>query len=564
MNTQQRESATDGQTRIYRARHIEQILPRIREELGADAIVVAQREGLAGGVAGFFQQPFVEVHARPASAGTGLLDVYDEDESTDTFEPLVAAPKPAAPVLTQPTYSPAPAPAAPVSVAQAYVPGPEADVPMPAPKVDVPEPHAFVPAEEDAFPTRLAHALTPEELERFAAHLDVATRSAPAEPAHAQPQPVVAPQPEPEAFVAPEPEPQAFVAPQPEPQPIAYAPLAPQAPIAPEPQFAPEPEPIAYAPVAPQPEPQQPVVYAQPAPQPAVAPQPEPQAIAYAQQPVAPQQAFAPQAAPQQTYAAQRYPQPEPQPAVAMPQQTFVAPAPAPEPLYAQPAVDPKAESMIAALVAAGVTQELATEVVNETILHALPFGTPRQLKRLARETLARRVSTQPGFRGRRRAMAVVGAPGAGKTEVASRLAAAYHAGGNLPVRLVALEDGAELATKRVWATGSEGIAVVDTPAVSPIDGAGIAELAGQLAALDLDEVHVALPATLSKPAAEQLLDALAPLGPTHIVLTHADQTSHVGPAMSLAAERGIPFSFVHGSDLQPADAHDLAKRVIA
>jgi flagellar biosynthesis GTPase FlhF len=235
-----------------------------------------------------------------------------------------------------------------------------------------------------------------------------------------------------------------------------------------------------------------------------------------------------------------------------------------PERVPAQPASgDARAEALVNALIDNGVSRELAASVVSETISHALPFGTPRQLKRLVREALARRIDAQPYSQGRRRTLAIVGAPGAGKTQVASRLAAAYHEGGDLPVRLVALEDGAELASKRVWPTGSEGIAVVDTPAVSPIDGAGIAELAGQLAALDLDEVHVALPATLSKPAAEQMLDALAPLGPTHIVLTHGDQTSHVGPALSLAAERGIPFSFVNGSDLEPANANDLAKRLI-
>src|SRR3954471_22139189 len=50
----------------FRGRSLEEVLPQIRTELGADAIVVRRREGLAGGVGGFFQRSYVEVDARPA------------------------------------------------------------------------------------------------------------------------------------------------------------------------------------------------------------------------------------------------------------------------------------------------------------------------------------------------------------------------------------------------------------------------------------------------------------------------------------------------------------------
>ena len=58
------------------------MLPQIREELGPDAIVLRRREGLVGGVGGFFQRPFVEVDAR-----TPLPDELDpvprNDRATD-------------------------------------------------------------------------------------------------------------------------------------------------------------------------------------------------------------------------------------------------------------------------------------------------------------------------------------------------------------------------------------------------------------------------------------------------------------------------------------------------
>ena len=58
------ETVTDVKT--FRGRSLDEVLPQIRAELGADAIVVRRREGLAGGVAGFFQRSYVEVDARAA------------------------------------------------------------------------------------------------------------------------------------------------------------------------------------------------------------------------------------------------------------------------------------------------------------------------------------------------------------------------------------------------------------------------------------------------------------------------------------------------------------------
>jgi flagellar biosynthesis GTPase FlhF len=63
----------------FRGRTLEELLPQIREQLGPDAVVVRQREGLMGGIGGFFQQRFVEVVAR---AGAPRIDVYDEEPAT--------------------------------------------------------------------------------------------------------------------------------------------------------------------------------------------------------------------------------------------------------------------------------------------------------------------------------------------------------------------------------------------------------------------------------------------------------------------------------------------------
>jgi hypothetical protein len=79
--------------RVYRGRSIDELIPRIEAELGADAIVVRRTRGLEGGIGGFFQRRYVEVEAK---AGTPGVDVYDEGSGEPVLPPA-PAPAPAVP-----------------------------------------------------------------------------------------------------------------------------------------------------------------------------------------------------------------------------------------------------------------------------------------------------------------------------------------------------------------------------------------------------------------------------------------------------------------------------------
>src|SRR5919106_1216722 len=70
--------ATDSDTKTFRGRTLEELLPKIRAELGADAIVLRRREGLAGGMGGFFQKSYVEVDARPAQPDERSLEARND------------------------------------------------------------------------------------------------------------------------------------------------------------------------------------------------------------------------------------------------------------------------------------------------------------------------------------------------------------------------------------------------------------------------------------------------------------------------------------------------------
>ncbi|HEV2815442.1 MAG TPA: hypothetical protein VGW10_19450, partial [Solirubrobacteraceae bacterium] len=67
-------------TKTYRGRSLEELLPKVRAELGPDAVIVRQREGLTGGVGGFFQKKLVEIEA---AAPEGAAPASDASDSTD-------------------------------------------------------------------------------------------------------------------------------------------------------------------------------------------------------------------------------------------------------------------------------------------------------------------------------------------------------------------------------------------------------------------------------------------------------------------------------------------------
>ena len=74
----------DG-ARTYRGRTIEELIPRIRAELGPDAIILREREGLTGGIGGFFAQRCVEIDAQAAPRVNVYADDFDEDEEYEEF-----------------------------------------------------------------------------------------------------------------------------------------------------------------------------------------------------------------------------------------------------------------------------------------------------------------------------------------------------------------------------------------------------------------------------------------------------------------------------------------------
>ena len=584
--------------RTYRGRKLEDLIPQIREELGPDAIILRQREGLTGGVGGFFAQKCVEVDAQAPQPRVDIYDEHDVDQSLlDEIEDPYADPAPDAtlelPALEagEVAYEPIEAaepvrPETPNLIETFYVPTggidgaidelpdefAEFDEPM-APELNGYERHAAEIPVIPAQPTP-GEPVGPSFVERLqeAAGL-IADAPAPVDPqpapVAAEPTPVaaeaapVAVEPEP---VAVEPEPP-VVEPRPEPVVLAEPVLTPQpAPVVVEPQ----PEPF-VAPVAVEP---QPYIAPEPAP---VAVEPEPIAI------------------PQPATAAARAVAPQP---IIRPKPIITQQTPAPVQVPAQRAFAAQqtgqidgddAAALADELIEQGVSERWAQQLIDEAAAHRSPLAAGN-LRDAVRATLASTLPSSVSLPAGGAAIAFVGAGGSGKTRCTASLAAAYARASTLAASVVALggEDwGAEvkdlLKGQSTWVTVAptahdanaavqsgrqNGMVVVDTPATSPRDEAAIQALAGELSSLELDALYITIPATFSVHAAKRLVESFAALGVDGIAVTHADEADQLGVAAELAHISGVPIAYVHDglvldSALSASDPTSLAARLL-
>jgi flagellar biosynthesis GTPase FlhF len=248
-------------------------------------------------------------------------------------------------------------------------------------------------------------------------------------------------------------------------------------------------------------------------------------------------------------------------------ERTVPVPGTAMEPLVAGRRTPVGAGEIVQQLIDAGLHPVLAEGIVTETVSHVLPFAPHSSLDRLVQDTLARRIPVQSTWSRRGRTVGFVGPGGSGKTLCTARLAATYAQASDVPVICMTLrprDGGAELsallapygvqvhpvedpgeARARIAGAREHALIVIDTPTVSPSSPDEVARLAADLERIGVYEVHLTLPATVGEHAAADMLGGLAPLGVSRIVLTHADETGHIGPAVGLAISSGRPFSYI-------------------
>jgi SRP54-type protein, GTPase domain len=509
--------AQDDAVRVYRGRSVDDIIPQIQRELGADAIIVRRRDGLAGGVLGFFQHPYVEIEAMRGVEG---IDLYDEGEPVGPPELIPPAP-------------PEP-PSAPSQPTRAFRESPQAPSPAPPPPVQQPAP-APVPGAPAPGSSYVSGQL---------AALARARASAPQPPRPPEPPPVFEERPAP-VFEEP-------------PMTAAF-----QEPPAPEFEGRPAP-----APAPRQDEPfaagvdfhelivrEEPVYY-------------EEAAGAYAEY-VPPRPRSAPVRTPRRTPSGAR-----------ADERRAVAPGSQGRARVgverglrrvgisselARELVEGAAAHVLPLAPRAGLAQAVRT-----TLAQRIPVARPLPTRGAAI------VVVGAGGAGKTTCCAALLTAYRNGSTLPASFATLTRGAERSDLRLILaprivkpIAAGTPRALGALRRSKDEGLTVVDTPRLSPADKAGVRALAQLLGELKPERIVVALPATLGAEAAAQLLTALRPLGANALAVTHVDETDQLGVAVEaacrfhLAPEYLLDSAAAGGWRLRRVDPVELAGKLL-
>ncbi|MBI4874163.1 MAG: hypothetical protein HY822_05975 [Acidobacteria bacterium] len=254
----------------------------------------------------------------------------------------------------------------------------------------------------------------------------------------------------------------------------------------------------------------------------------------------------------------------------------------------------PELAGTLAELAAAGMSHELAREIVEQARRRCLPetagrrppareeppLEADRWRAAVASEISARRaVEATLGGPGEVRAVvALVGPPGAGKTTTLVKMAATYGLAARRPAQILSTDTQRIAAAEqlRVYA-GILGIGfqvaetagalaqaleehrgkdliLIDTPGLGPRDGEQGQELARFLSRQPEMDTHLVLSATMKTADLAQAAERFESFQPRKLIFTRLDETEALGSVVTLLARTGKPCSFVSEGQRIPED----------
>lgn len=289
--------------------------------------------------------------------------------------------------------------------------------------------------------------------------------------------------------------------------------------------------------------------------------------------------------------AAEQEPTPAATPAAAQPAPAPAQPAPAATPAAAEPTPEARSRTQLTVakeLIATGIDERFAQELIDSATAHVLAFNPRIGLRKAVRIELERRIPTAAALPSKGAAIVLAGPGGSGKTRCVASLAGVYRRSEALKASCASLLEGEQgtlkmllspaltapadaggtRALRALAAARAQGLALIDTPSLSPADQGQIKALGKLLGQIGPDRVVIALPATLGATAAAQLLAALAPLRPEAIAITHADETDQIGVAVQAACESGLAPEYLLGGargarSMERLDPASLAQRLL-
>ncbi len=236
-----------------------------------------------------------------------------------------------------------------------------------------------------------------------------------------------------------------------------------------------------------------------------------------------------------------------------------------------------------------GLDAGLRQKLLAHSDTRLLSQGEP--LDKIIGDSLMHLAHFDPTLPRTQRVVALVGAPGVGKTTTIAKLAAQMHAAFHLRIGLIAADSfkvgaGFHLQTyasimhmpfklldpkrpfvdelrKALQAFSSLDLVFVDTPGCGVREGARIGELARNLEPFGEIERMLVLPAPSNDVDLCAVARAHEPLKYQRLVLSKVDESAYIGPAINTALKVGKAFAFFTTGqrvpeDIEPASARRL------
>lgn len=247
---------------------------------------------------------------------------------------------------------------------------------------------------------------------------------------------------------------------------------------------------------------------------------------------------------------------------------------------------EPELAALLFALLESDLPPELAQELVSAAARRTgrEPSGhiDLSRLQRSLKHEIEARIQAAPDLdaapRGRQRAIALVGPPGAGKTSALVKLAVSRGLPTRKPMHLLSLE-GVRIGSSeqlRTYATilgvgftscdCAQTIAIhleehrqkdwlwIDTPGLASSDRDLYQEMAAFFTAHPQIEVYLVLSAAMRTADLMQAVERYTAFRPSRLLFTHLDETESHGALLSIPLAAGAPVAFLSAGQRIPED----------